>query len=717
MAGSESFLSPSWYRVAGVRPQLSEHASVRMHRYRGKPWYVVSDVAGGRVHRLTPAGWSIVAAMDGRRTLDAIWQEAARRLGEDAPTQDQVLQLMGQLHVHDLLKADVAPDTRELLERQQQQERRRWRGLLNPLALRIRLWNPDHFIRRLLPVLGPLFSLPGLLLWLALVTPALLLAAQHWTELATDVGDRVLAADNLLLLAICLPLTKALHELGHGIATRRFGGAAPDMGVMFMVMLPMPYVDASAAAGFRSRLRRVTVGAAGMLVETALAAVAMYVWVVVEPGLVRALAFNVLFAASVTTVLFNGNPLMRYDGYYILSDLIDIPNLGQRATRYWSHLADRYVFARPEMRDFAATAGERLWFLAYAPLSTVYRLVVTFGIALFLADHYLALGVAVAGWTLASAVLIPLGKAAWHVVASPGLRRVRRRAVGATLAAAGMAAGLLLLSPAPHHTMAEGVVWLPETAMVRAGVDGFVQRILAQQGQTIAAGTPIALSADPALQARLDGLQGRVAELQAQYKSEQFNKLVDAIVTRTELGQAEAELAQVQARVHRLVARSLAAGTLAVPQQADLEGRFLHEGDLIGYVLPAQGGRVVRATVAQDDLDLVRTRLRRAEVQVAGRPEQVFTTRIVREAPSGRDTLPSKALGTAGGGSVAVDPRDGKGLKTLHRTFQIDIVLPVEAPGDEFGTRVHVRLDHEWEPLGEQIYRHVRQLLLSRLQA
>ena len=717
MARTERFLSDSWYRAAGLRPQLREHARIRLHRYRGKPWYVVSDDVSGRVHRLTPAGLDIVAGMDGRRTLDAIWHETMARLGDDAPTQDQVLQLLAQLHAHDLLKADVVPDTRELLDRFSQHEMRRWRGLLNPLSLRFRLWNPDPFIRRALPVFGPLFSLPGLLLWLALVLPALVLAGEHWTELTTGVGDRILAADNLLLLAMCLPLVKALHEMGHGFAARRFGAAVPELGIMFLMLFPMPYVDASAAAGFRSRGRRIAVGAAGMLVETALAAIALFVWVAVEPGLLRAIAFNVVVAASVTTLLFNANPLMRYDGYYILSDLIEIPNLGHRAVRYWSYLAERYAFARADLDEFAATAGERLWLLIYAPSATAYRLWVSFAIALFLADRYLAVGVALAAWSLTSTVLLPVGKALHHVMASPGLQRQRPRAVTTTFAALVAGLALLLVVPAPQHTMVEGMLWLPETAMVRAGTDGFVRRVLAEPGRLLPAGAAITRSEEPSLEARRDELRGRVSELRARLQSEQFDRLVDALVTRTELTQAEAELAQVERRAGRLLARNTDAGVLAIPQAADLEGRFLHEGDLIGYVLPPGGGRVVRAVVSQDDLDLVRSHLRRAELRLVGHPERQFTTRILREVPSGRDTLPGKALGTAGGGATAVDPRDAHGTRTLQRTFQIDIVLPPDAPGEAFGARVLVRLDHDWEPVGEQIYRRLRQLLLSRLQA
>ncbi len=715
MAGP--FLSSSWYRAAAARPRLSPQVEVRLHQYRGRPWYVLSDPGTRRVHRLTPEAMSIVARMDGTATLDALWHEAAGRLGDSTPTQHQVLQLMGQLHSNELLIADAVPETRDLVERHRRERRRRWKGLLNPLSARIPLWNPDRLLEWVLPAASPLLGRSGLVAWALTVAAAGVVAWQNWTELTSDVGDRILAAYNLLLLAVCLPLLKALHELGHGLVAKRFGGDVPETGVMFLMMLPMPYVDVSSAAGFRSRRRRILVGAAGMLVETAVAAVATVVWALVEPGLVRAIAFNVVVAASVTTVLFNANPLMRYDGYYMLADALDLPNLAQRATRHWSFLIERHVFRRPGLEAPTTTAGERAWFLLYAPASLAYRLSVSFGIALFLAGHYWALGVGLALWTLFGSVLVPVWRAVRHVVAAPALQEVRGRAVGISAAAALAAAGLVTLVPLPHHSMVEGVLWLPDTASVRAGADGFVTRLLTEPGQAVAAGTSVAASEDPALFAQVAGLRGRVAELEAQFQSEAFVKRVDALVTATELAQARTELAQREDRVARLVARAGADGQLAVIRPADLVGRFLKEGELIGYVLPEGGARVARAAVDQDDLDLIRHHLSRAELQVVGHPELVFSTRIVREVPSGRDALPSKALGTAGGGSMAVDPRDTKGLRTMRRSFQIDIDLPAAAAGDAFGTRVLIRLDHDWEPLGDQLYRRVRQLLLSRLSA
>jgi len=712
------FLSSSWYRVAGLRPKLREHATVNRHRYRGSVWYVVHDHATGRVHRMSPAGCAIVSTMDGRRTADQLWQDSVTRLGEDAPTQDEFIQLLAQLHAADILQTEVTPDSAELLERASKMQRLSWlQNVSNPLALRLRLWYPDKFFDRTIPYVRWLIGWPGVALWLLVVLPAIVLAAQHWYELSANPADRVLAADNILLIGLSYPVIKALHEFGHGYAVKRFGGAVHELGVMFLVFVPVPYVDASAASEFRSKWRRAFVGAAGMIVEVFVAALALYVWLLVEPGFVRGLAYNVMLIAGISTVVFNGNPLLRYDGYYILADLLEIPNLARRATRYWAYLVDRYLFRTDGAKEFTAGEGERIWLLLYAPASFCYRVVVMLGIALFIASEYLAAGVAIAIWGLLTGVMLPIGKALWQVVGGPRLRRKRTRAVITTFAAIGVASVVLLFIPAPLHTTTEGVVWLPETAAVRAGTDGFVRRFLVAPGHEVKSGEALVESEELTINAELENLRARVSELEARLAAEQFTDRVSAEITATELGQARASLATQMTRAERLFARSRADGTFAVVKPEDLPGRFVHEGQLIGYVLP-DGSRIVRATIRQDDIDLVRTSLRGAVVKLAERLEQTLPVRIVREVPAGREDLPSKALGGPGGGAVPVDTRDPGGTKAFQRLFQIDLELPADsAPAAAFGSRAYVRFEHHWEPIGQQIWRRARQLLLSRLQA
>ncbi len=373
---SEAFFSATWYRAAQLRPLLHTHIDVHRHRYRGTTWYVLHDHATGRVHRFTPAAYLLIGQMNGERTLDEIWKSATIQLEENAPSQDEAMQLLSQLHSSDLMQADGAPETSELLERL---SRRRWaqlgKTIKNPLAISISLWDPDRMLTWMVSRLRFLSAGFIALLWLAVVLPAMVLFILHWQEWSENLPERVLAAENILLLFIVFPLVKFLHELGHGLAVKAYGGAVHDAGVMLLIFMPVPYIDASASVSFRSKYRRALVGAGGMLVEMLIAALAVYVWLAAESGIVRAAALDVILVAGLSTLVVNGNPLLQFDGYFILTDLLEIPNLGGRSNRFWAMMVERRLFGVKPARANSILPSERSWMVAYAPLAYVYRII------------------------------------------------------------------------------------------------------------------------------------------------------------------------------------------------------------------------------------------------------------------------------------------------------------------------------------------------------
>jgi putative peptide zinc metalloprotease protein len=714
------FLSPNWHRVAELKPRLGEHAQVHRHRYRGELWYVIDDRHAGRVHRFTPAAFQFLARLNGERTVDAVWREAVRVLGEQAPGQEDIVQLLGQLHANDLLKCDVLPDTGELFARYNKQSRSLWfSNLKNPMSIRIPLWDPDEFLKATLPWVGPIFSRTGLLVWLAVVLSGLVLASEHWNELSKNVSDQVLAAHNLLILGLTFPLVKTFHEIGHAYAARRFGGEVHEIGLLFLVLMPVPYVDASSSAGFPDKWLRAMVGAAGMMVELFLASLALAAWTSVEPGLFRSFLYDVMVIASVSTVVFNGNPLLRYDGYYILSDLIEIPNLGQRANRYWGYLCDRYLFGVREAKPETLDPAERRWCIAYGPAAYAYRCIVMFGIALFLAQEFFFVGVALALWSAFTALVLPVLKGIRYVLANPRLNATRRRAVLATLGLVACLGLLLALLPLPLRTQSEGILWRPERAEVRTGTAGFVHRILVPSGTVVGAGDPLVACEDPVLSAEIAVHRAKVEELKARRNAEWVEDKVQAELTRDELRREEAALARAAEREAKLLVRSPVAGRLVLTQEDDLPGRFYQQGELLGFVVDGSSD-IVRAVVTQDNIDLVRRSLRSVEVRFAPGLAETYPARLLREIPAAGNELPSAALGTEGGGTLALDPTAERDRATaVESIFQFDLAIPAAATPSadgvpSYGARVHVRFDHQPEPAVRQIWRRLRQIFLSR---
>jgi putative peptide zinc metalloprotease protein len=710
----KALFSPHWYRVARLKPRLRAHVEWHRHRYRGQPWWVLLDRSSGRVHRMSPAAWSLCGLMDGERSVQQIWDAATTRLGDEAPTQDETIRVLARLHAADVLQCDVPPDGVDLFQRLEKAERARWKQRLSsPLSLRIPLFDPDRWLDRALPAVRRLFGPAGLALWLLVVASGALLAAVHGGEIAREAATLGFAPHNLLVLSLAYPLVKALHEAGHAFATKVWGGEVHEAGLMLLVLMPVPYVDASASAAFRERRRRVAVGAAGIAVELFLAALALFVWLAVEPGAVRMVALDVMLIGGVSTLLFNGNPLLRFDGYYVFSDLIDVPNLGPRGTRQVAHLAQRHLLGLDDAESPATAPGEAPWLVAHALLSFVYRSVVMCGIALFVAERFFFVGVGLALWVVVGQVLVPAARVAAFLWSSPRVerRRGRARLVGVLgLAAAGL---LLFVLPVPLRTRAEGVIWPPERSQVRARTDGFVRRVLAVPGARVALGDPLFESEDPFLDANVKLLEGRLRELRARWEAADRADRVQAEIAREEMATVEADLARARERAAEAVVRSPADGSFVVSDPESLIDRFVKQGDLLGWVtdLSEPSARVV---VSQAEVALVRSQTRDVAVRLTERPGEILAARIEREVPSGSNRLPSPALGSQGGGPFAVDPADEEGTSALERVFEFELALPADAAVAHVGGRVHVRFHHGAEPVALRWGRDLRRLFLRR---
>lgn len=711
---SDSLFSPSWYRVAALRPRLRAHVRIVRQSFRDQVWFVLQDVVAERAHRFSPAVHHFIGLMDGQRTVQEIWEAASEQLGDGAPTQEEVIRLLGQLHATDALLCDVPPDSMEVFRRHQRHESMLWkRRLWSPMALRFPLLDPDRFLTRTLPWVGPLLGRFGFIVWLVVVATGAVLAAAHWTDLTEDITDRVLDPANLVLLWFVYPVVKALHELGHAYVTRKWGGEVHEIGIMLLVLSPVPYVDASSASGFLDKRKRMAVGAAGIAVELFLGALALFVWLAVEPGAVRAIAYNVMLISGVSTLLFNGNPLLRFDGYYVLADAIEMPNLGSRSNQYLGYLFQRYVFGVTDAESPANTAGERNWLALYGITSFVYRIIISFIIIMFIAGKFFIIGILLAIWAIATQMLIPVAKVAAYVATNSSLRRQRKRAILVSAAIVAGLAILLFVLPVPSWTRTEGVIWVPEEAQVRAGSDGFIMRLLAPVDSEVRRGQPLLEAEEPFLATRVAVFSAQLDELNAKYDSLMPFDRVQPAMVREQIVAAEANLRRAREREAELVYLSPANGRFVVPNAADLPGRFVTKGQLVGYVVEPKE-LLARVALAQEDIAMVRQSTRSVEVMLAAWGSDPVVAQVRREVPGASPKLPTAALGSSGGGSIAVDPRDKQGITTLRQVFQLELTLPAGVRSDYLGARVFVRFNHGFEPAGFQMYRAFRRLLLRQ---
>ncbi len=693
---------------------LRPHVELHRQYFRGALWYVMEDPADGKFFRFSPEAYALIGLMDGRRTLDEIADIAEKRLGVNAPTQDEIVQLLSQLHVAGVLTSDRIPDLAEIAERSETMRRKKMmQSMRNPLGIKVPLLAIDGFISATMPLVRFLFTWVGFFAWLGLVVWGAVTAAIYWPELTGNLLDRVLSGNGIALLLISYPLVKLLHELGHGYAVKHWGGQVREVGVMFLVFMPVPYVDASAAIGFPSKRARIVVGSAGIMVELAVAALAMIIWTEMSPGIARALMFNIMLIGGVSTLLFNGNPLLRFDGYYVLTDLIEVPNLGQRSNKYLSYLVRRYVFGLPHVRTPVTAVGERKWLFWYAILAFLYRMFIMLGISLFVAGKFFFVGIALAIWSVVLMIGLPIFKAIIYLMSAPELEARRRRAVVGSAALVAVIAGPLLVVPVPDATIATGVVVAPGETRVLTQTGGWLSDMAPAGRQLDAPQQLVAVLEDPlaAPRARLVEAQLKEAEVQlaASDAGDPLRARIDQ--SRRDLAQRDAKrLAEQRAALQVLAPQ---AGKFQPLIGADTRGRFVPQGAVLGYVTDEGGGWVVRAAVPQADIDRVADSAAKIAVRFSTEQSHQYDARIVARTPRATRDLPSAALTTTFGGPIAADPGPFP-ARSLESVFILD--LAVEGRPDQlfFNQRVWVRFDQGRRPIGLQGARALRQVFLDR---
>ena len=710
---TESLFSPHWYRVKLLKPALKLHTQLHQHNYRGDTWYVMQDHINGRHHRFSPCAYQFIGMMNGEKTVHQIWHDMNNQLGDDALTQDEIIAIMGQLHSGDVLHCDVNPDITELFSRGEQRDNaKRQSRFKNPIAMRFSLCDPDKFLTASAPSVRWLFTWQVLACCLVLIVIATISAGVHFTALSHAITQQALQVDNLHTLLLVYPLLKLLHEMGHAYAVKLEGGEVHEMGIMLLVLLPIPYVDASASTSFRKRRQRMLVSAAGVIVELTISALALLLWLVIEPGFVKNLALHTVLVGGISTLLFNGNPLLRYDAYYFLADAIGIPNLAQRSNKYIGYLIQHYLLGLTSTQSPVTAQGERAWFAVYSIASFSYRIVLMVSIALYLAGKFFVLGVALACWVIISQFILPMTKNIRYLF-SPAVRPVRTRALGASSVI--LASGLIVLTllPVPSNTQFEGVISLPGNKHVTAQTDAIVSRILVKSGQTVLRGQGLIELEDPFLSTQFELESARVAELEAQLTESRTKNRVQAAGIEEQLVAARAKRDRAKDKVDALLLTSPSDGKILIPNVDDLPGSYITQGSLMAYILD-DSNALAQVLVSQNDVNRISQRLDRVQVRFANQPSNIYNASILRQVPQASARLPSKVLSTEGGGKIIVKPDDATGLQSIDALFQYELALPQKMKDVHIGSRIYVRFDHGSETLATQSYRRIRQLFLRQ---
>lgn len=720
---SPDLLSASSDRPLAVR--MRPDLEVQVQTYQGRGFRIVKDPLSLTYFRFEEPEFAVLEMLDGRTSPQQIRERFERRFAPLRLSLRELNQLLGMLHRSGLLVADAASQGQQLAQRASQRRRQlRFAQLANILAIRFRGVDPDRLLVRLNRWAGWIFSWPAALAAAVLGAAALLLLAAEFDVFCSRLPafGEFFAMQNWLALAVTLAVTKILHELGHGLACKRFGGECHEMGLMLLVFTPCLYCNVTDTWMVPSKWKRAAVAAAGMYVELILASLATLGWWYSQRGLVNGLCLDVMFVCSAGTLLFNANPLMRYDGYYILADLVEIPNLRQKASQIIQRKLAAWILGLPEPED-PFLPSRRRWLLAvYGVASTTYGWLVTLSILWFLYQVLEPYGLQVIGQLLALAVVAamlvaPLWRVAKYFHVPGRIDRVKKGRALAACSMVGAAAAALLLVPLPYYVPCSFHVQPRGGTTVYVEVPGEVKQVFVSSGP-VAAGQPIlelenidAALAEQALAGERAQLLARMEALRQQAHTDDEAHL-ELAAARETLEAIDAQLAARRERMARLVVRAPATGLLlpagSRPAPAAAErgttlaswsgrplsrqnvGARLESSTVVGQIVQPNRLEAILA-VAQEEVEFVQAG-QRVDLFPTSLPGQRLTERIERVSQQEMQHAPA-GLSHKAGGRLATRT-DGQGIeRPVEVTYLADVPLEDHSgcllPGTTGQAKVH----------------------------
>ncbi len=728
-----------------VRPDLE----ACQQRFQGRISWIVKEPLGLNYFRFKEEEHFLLRQFDGRVSLADVQERFERRFQPQKIKLEELQHFIASLHRRGLVVSDAPGQGEQLRERRDERRRREWLNTLaNLLSLRLRGIDPECILGAIYPWVRWMFFPFVILLCLLTVLTALLLVMVQFDVFLVRLPrfHDFFSPANVFWLLLALGATKVVHEFGHGLTCRHFGGECHEMGVMLLVLTPCLYCNVSDSWMLPNKWHRAAIGAAGMYIELVMASIATFLWWFSEPGLLNHLCLRVMFVCSVTTLVFNANPLMRYDGYYILSDVLEIPNLRQKAGQVLSRTLGRVCLGLQPPDDPFLPAGRQVPFALYAVASGVYRWVVLFGVLWFL-DHAFkpyrlqVIGQMIAVAAIVGLVAVPIVRVGQFFWVPGRIEKVNKfRAVG-TLAAMVLAGIGVATAPLPYHVFCPVEVRLFEATPVYVEVAGRLESLHVRPGQQVQVTSQnppvLARLVNADVDASVIALEGRVAQAKAHLASLELQRNsneklgVQLAPAREAVAAVTAELAEARKDQARLMIRAPQSGTILPPemkagdqngQSATPDGRLagwtgtpfdpanrgchLKTGELLCLIGdPTQ--MEAQLVIDQGDIEFVQEGV---EVEIKLDELKGQTLRGVIEEVSRSDLKASpRNLSNKAGGDLATATDAGGLERPLSTSFQARVRLENPDVLLRLGLRGTAKIHAGRQTLAARFYRYLSQ--------
>ena len=687
--------------------RLRPDVRISESEFQGEKSWVVKDPISLKYHRLQEAEITVLNMLDGEVSLREIRTALQKKYPTKRVRLGDIQMLLGSMHRAGLVLAEAPGQGWQLLDRERESRRQKIiQQVSSILWMRFPGFDPEPSLNWLYPRVGFLFRRWFLYVWIALVIAAcslLLVNYQEFTAKLPDMGQ-FFTGSNFFLLIVVVGVTKMMHEFGHGLACKHFGGECHSIGFMLLLFTPALYCETSDSWTVRNRWHRAAVGAAGMYIEVLLASMATFVWWFTSPGAIHYMALNVMFVCSVSTVIFNSNPLLRYDGYYILSDVLEIPNLAQKSRLALANFARTVCLGLPPASARQLPERNQAMFALYSVLSFAYRWVVLTSILWLLFTMFRPRGLEAIGHvmiasSLVGMVFMPLWQMGKYFAMPGRMQQIKTpRLIASTIVVACLAAAAFFI-PWPHH-IGVPVVARPEQAgRVYVTTPGMLERIFAGPGATVEAGQPIAQLKEPNLELRVAEIRGLLEmereRLAGLIRQQTVNpKAADQIPSsQARIRDFERRADELQKQQQRLTLTASKAGQV-IPAPEIPEPIWDDDGQLPGWSGEAlepknlgsflQAGTMVCLIGRPDEMKALLL-IDRSDMEMVhtGQPVEILWDEYrshrlqgtIRDIAKRSVIIPPRELSASAGGPLPTQPDSSGGERPLVQYYEASVPL------------------------------------------
>ena len=668
---SNSIFDDSWYRVRHLKLNLMPNIVFVRQKYRGEYWYVVCDEFGHRFFRIREETYFFICCLEQCASVEEAWEKSLKENPESAPSQSEVVQVLSQFYNGGLLKSHKSADIKFLLEAKEKERAQKRKQLFSSLLfIKVPLWNPDPFIKKSVHLFSWCFKPFGFFLWVFSLITAVVFLTAEWNEFANS-SNGILSFKNLPFLYLSIIILKGLHEFGHAYACRRYGCEVPQMGIMFLVFNPLPFVDVSSTYALSKKHQRVVVGIAGVVVEFFIAFVALILWAHLADGVFSRICYNMVITASVSTILFNLNPLLRFDGYHILCDLLETPNLQGRSQQLMKYWIEKYIFKAQAGSCPAETKGEALGFTFYFITSWIYRFFLMMGILLFVSKKFLIIGAILAVVFGFMWIFLPLIKGIKYLFSSPRLVNLRARSIMLSMSVIIGILAILTLVPFPNHFRASGIVKSLPHQNVYTAVSGELIKIVARPGDFVEKDQVLAILENKSLQQELELSEAELRRVNIIMRKERSSQGTQLKSLESYYESLALRTKNIENDINSLSIRAEVAGMWSPNFLNEYDGNTIPKGTEIGYIRGVDKFEFL-AVVSQRDVGRIFTfKPKEAEVRLRGQYDNTTILKDLNAIPSDQMNLPSASLGYLGGGDIAVKSGSKSSSEAVEPFFEV----------------------------------------------